>query len=356
MEFLTKKAPIVFNTSRSYKRSLTLHFSLILVTLVSLAIQMSIHSTADSFNAVLMVAVSVALSLVFEVFYALSERNMEKFESYSGFVGPINIALIVALLLPYSTPIFVVAVAIFIAIYPAKLVYGGDGYYIFNPALVGVLFVQISFEGALALTGTPLMLLKETMEGASHTFELWPLFTGEYVGFGIGTTSVILLSLVFMYLVITRVIDLRISATFLIAMFFLTLIIGYYNGYWLDYVLINMITGYTIFGATFLVSETVSSPTSRETKIIYATVVALLTVMVRVIGAQVEGLVFAVLFGNMITPYLNRTVTRSNKKTLIKTLIFVSLLVIVSGFALGYISLENIKDATQAFNSVEVLL
>ncbi|MFK5883177.1 MAG: RnfABCDGE type electron transport complex subunit D [Candidatus Izemoplasma sp.] len=356
MEFKTKKAPIIRNHSRSYKRSLTLHFALILVTVVSLFIQTRIHTLEDSFNAILIIVVAVLLSVVFEVFYALSDKNLQKFESYQAFVSPINIALVVALLLPYSTPIYVVALAIFIAIYPAKLIYGGDGYYIFNPALVGVLFVQISFESVLTLVGTPLMLLKETMEGATHTFDILELFTGEYVGLGLGTTSVILLSMAFIYLVVTKVIDLKISGTFLISMFVLTLIIGYFNGYWLDYVLINMITGFTIFGATFLISETVSSPTSRETKIIYASIVALMTVMVRVLGGQVEGIVFAVLFGNLLTPYLNRTVKRSNKKTLIKTLVFVTVLIVGSGIALGYISMNNIEDALESVNRFGVML
>jgi electron transport complex protein RnfD len=105
-----------------------------------------------------------------------------------------------------------------------------------------------------------------------------------------------------------------------------------------------MVTGLTMFGAVFLVSESVSSPTSRETKIIYAVAVATLTVAVRVLGKEIEGIVFAVLFGNMITPFLNRTVRRSDKKALIKTIVISFCVVIFIAVALGFIVQNNAQD------------
>jgi electron transport complex protein RnfD len=101
--------------------------------------------------------------------------------------------------------------------------------------------------------------------------------------------------------------------------------------------LVNLLTGLTLFGAVFLVSEAVSSPTSRETKIIYAVVIAVLTMAVRVLGTNPEGIIFAVLFGNMITPFLNRTVKRSNKRTFITTALVSLAVVIFTGLVLGFI-------------------
>ncbi|PAT02058.1 hypothetical protein CI105_04125 [Candidatus Izimaplasma bacterium ZiA1] len=357
MEFTTKKAPIVNNSSRSYKRSLLLHFTLIFVTLVSLGLQFYVNSLENAFNALVMVVVSVIVAMTLELFYALGEKNVRKFEQYKGFVEPINIALIIALLLPAATPIFVLILATVIAIYPAKLVYGGSGYYIFNPALVGVLFAQISFKEALTTAVgdnlTPLMMLKETMYGTTHNFDLLQLLTGNYIGLAIGTTCALLLIVSLVYLCISKVVDLKIVFTFLLSMALMSLIIGWFNGYWINFMIVNLLTGFTLFAATFLISDSVTSPTSRETKILYAVIIALMTMAVRVLGNQVEGIVFAILLGNMLTPWMNRTVKRSSKKSFLTTIAVALVIVILAGVGLGLLSQNMIYP--ELTNIMEVL-
>lgn len=355
MNFKTKKAPIVNNSQRTFKRSITLHFALIVVAIstVTLKAFSDVANPVDiAFQAFLMLIVGALVSVIIEVFYAISDKSTSKFESYKGFVDPINTGLIIALLLPATTPIYVLVLAIFVGVYAGKLVFGGYGYYIFNPALVGVLFAQISFEVQIAVSGTPLQLLKQAIEGQSVIFDIKQLLIGNYEAIAIGSTSVLLLGAVFLYLLVTKVIDFRISGTFLITVLLLTLGIGFVNYYVSgdlsgihNYMVVNMITGLTMFGAVFLISEPVSSPTSRETKIIYAVVVAVLMMLVRVLGKQVEGLVFAILFGNMITPFINRTVRRSNKKVLIKTLVFSFIFIVISAIALGFILQDRTGEA-----------
>jgi electron transport complex protein RnfD len=358
MNFKTKKAPIVNNSQRTFKKSITLHFALIVLSIATVTLK-AFSDVSDpldiAFKAFTMLVVGALVSVIVEVFYAISDKKISKFESYKGFVDPINTGLIIALLLPSVTPIYVLVLAVVIGVYIGKLVFGGYGYYIFNPALVGVLFAQISFGIQLTVSGTPLQLLKQAIEGQTIIFNLKDLFIGNYEAIAIGSTSVIILLIIFVYLLVTKVIDFRISGTFLITVFLLTLGIGFVNFYVAgdlsgiyNYVVINMITGLTMFGAVFLVSESVSSPTSRETKIVYAVVVALLTVAVRVLGKEVEGVVFAVLFGNMITPFLNRTVKRSDKKALIKTLIISFVIVVFSAIALGFIVQNNAADLFEA--------
>ena len=354
MNFKTKKAPIVNNSQRSFKKSITLHFALIVISIATISLK-ALSDTTDpldlAFKAFIMLVVGASVSVIIEVFYAISDKKISKFESYKGFVEPINTGLIIALLLPASTPIFVLVLAVFIGVYIGKLVFGGYGYYIFNPALVGVLFAQISFGTVLTVSGTPLQLLKQAIEGQTIIFNLKDLLVGNYEAIAIGSTSVIILAVIFVYLLVSKVIDFRISGTFLITIFILTLGIGYINFYVAgdlsgiyNYVIVNMITGLTMFAAVFLVSESVSSPTSRETKIIYAVAVAVLTIAVRVLGKEIEGIVFAILFGNMITPFLNRTVKRSDRKALIKTLVFSFLFVVFSAIALGFIVQNNAAD------------
>ena len=354
MNFKTKKAPIVNNSQRTFKKSITLHFALIVLSIAAIALKAisDVNDPLDiAFKTFTMLVIGALVSVIIEVFYAISDKKISKFESYKGFVDPINTGLIIALLLPSVTPIYVLVLAVVIGVYIGKLVFGGYGYYIFNPALVGVLFAQISFGIQLTVSGTPLQLLKQAIEGQTIIFDLKELLIGNYEAIAIGSTSVIILAFIFLYLLVSKVIDFRISGTFLITVFMLTVGIGYINFYVAgdlsgvyNYVLINMITGLTMFGAVFLVSESVSSPTSRETKIIYAVVVAILMMTVRTLGKEIEGIVFAVLFGNMITPFLNRTVRRSDKKALIKTLIYSFIFVVFSAIALGFIVQDNAQD------------
>ena len=354
MNFKTKKAPIVNNSQRTFKRSITLHFALIVVSISAIVLKATsdVSDPLDiAFKTFLMLVVGAFVSVIIEVFYAISDKKISKFENYKAYVEPINTGLIIALLLPAVTPIYVLILAVLVGVYAGKIVFGGYGFYIFNPALVGVLFAQISFELQLVVSKTPLQLLKQAIEGQTVFFDLKELFVGNYEAIAIGSTSVIILGILFIYLLVSKVIDFRISGTFLITVFMLSLGIGFINFYVAgdlsgiyNYVIINMVTGLTMFGAVFLISEPVSSPTSRETKIIYAVVIAVLMMLVRVLGKQVEGLVFAILFGNLITPFINRTVRRSDKSALIKTLIYSFVFVIFSAVALGFIVQSNSID------------
>lgn len=360
MEFITKKPPIVGNSQRTYKRSINLHFALLIVAIAAVILKAytkvpeTVTYTAldQSFKVFLMLAVGAFTSVVIELFYSLSEGSTKKFDSYKGFVDPINTGLIIALLLPTITPIYVLILAVIVGVYAGKLVFGGYGYYIFNPALVGVLFANLSFGSQLTVTNTPLMLLKRALGGETINFtNMTDLFVGNYDALAIGTTSVILLCVIFIYLLITRVIDIRTSGTFLLTVLIMSFGVGFINFYVegnmsgvFDYVVINMITGFTLFAAVFLVSESVSSPTSRETKMIYAVVIATLMMLVRVLGSQPEGVVFAILFGNMITPFINRTVKRSDNKTLLKTSLILLFTVLFISISLGFILQSELID------------
>ena len=360
MKFKTKKPPIVMNSQSTFKRLYTLHFSLLFISIAAIIIKAYtivpegvIYNELDqSFKVFLMLITGAFVSVIIELFYSLSEGNTSKFNSYKGFVEPINTGLLIALLLPTVTPIYVLILAVVVGVYAGKIVFGGYGYYIFNPVLVGVIFANLSFSSQLVVTGTPLMMLKEALHGGTFTLtNMTELFIGNYEALAIGSTSVILLTFVFVYLCIARVIDLRISGIFLLTVLVMSFGIGYINFYVpgnfsgvFGYTLINMISGLTLFAAVFLISEPVSSPTSRETKMIYAVVVAVLMMLVRILGAETEGIVFAVLFGNMITPFINRTVKRSNSKTLLKTSISLVIIVLFLSVFFGFILQGSLSD------------
>lgn len=350
MKFVTKKPPIIQSSDKTYKRALSLHIAIIIISL-SAIIMNGFHNVQDGTNYNLdqsfavfgMLAIGAIVAVIVELFYRLSEGDTTRFSSYAGFVDPLSTGLLIALLLPITTPIYVLALAVIVGTYAGKLVFGGYGYYIFNPALVGVIFASLSFSGQIAISGTPLMLLKDVFVTGStlNGIALQDLLVGNYAAIAVGSTSIIVLFLLFIYLIITKVIDLRLSGTFLVTVLFMSFGIGtilwaFDGGSTVAYMVVNLFTGLTMFAAVFLVSEPVSTPTSRETKIIFGVTVAVLMMMMRTLSDNVEGVVFAVLFANMITPFINRTVKRSNTGSLIKTIIGCVIFVVIATIAIGF--------------------
>lgn len=361
MEATMTKPPIKTNQQRAYKRSLNLHISLLIVSVAAIFTRAFIAVPEGEtwvpdqmFKTFLMLLLAALISIIIELLYSLSSGTSHEFSTYSRLVDPINSGLMIALLLPTTTPIYVLLLAVFVGVYVGKLVFGGYGYYIFNPALVGVLFAQISFPGIYDSLSTPLMQLKQVFtEATTLNFNLMDLLVGNYQAVAIGSTSILLLLILLVYLVVTRVVDFRISGTFLLVMIVMSLIIGYINfaSGAFAYTAVNLMTGLTMFGAVFLIPESVSSPTSREAKLIYATIIAVMTVLVRTVGGAFEGLVFAILLGNMITPFLNRTVTRSNRNTFLKTSISLAVIVLLLSVFLGFMVQGQMQEAFAAVAS-----
>lgn len=357
MKFVTKKPPIIQSSDKSIKRAFSLHIAIIIISL-SAIIMNGFYNVTDemsfnldqSFTVFGMLAIGAITAVIVELFYRLSEGDTTRFSSYAGFVDPLSTGLLIALLLPLNTPAYVLVLAVIIGTYAGKLIFGGYGYYIFNPVLVGVIFASLSFSSTIGVSGTPLMLLKDVFGGATlNTLVLKDLLIGNYAAIAVGSTSVITLIVLFIYLVIQKVIDLRLSGTFLLTVIFMSFGIGtilwaFEGGAMLSYVIVNTFTGLTMFAAVFLVSEPVSTPTSRETKIIFGVTVAVLMMMMRTLSENTEGIVFAVLFGNMITPFINRTVKRSTKSSLIKTLVAVAIVVVIATVTIGFILQGQLKE------------
>ena len=296
MKFVTKKPPIVTNKEYTVQRSFNLHIALIIAAVAAIVLNgiynipaEQLYNVDQAFKVLSMVVLASAFSVIIELFYSLSEGDTSKFNSYKGYIDPINTGILIALLLPITTPVYVLALSVFIGVYIGKLVFGGYGFYIFNPALVGVVFAFSAFGASqLGLDAqTPLEALKASIT-TNVSFELeslTELVIGNYQSIAVGTSSFVVSILLYFYLAYTKVIDTRISGTFLLVILAMSFGIGFIlfgndMNVALAYVVVNMITGLAVFGATFVVSETVSSPTSRETKLIYATTVAILPTII----------------------------------------------------------------------------
>lgn len=301
----------------------------------------------SAINILINAAIAIGLSFIIEMLFLRSRGRWVSFKDCYIKENPLMIPLMIVLLLPLHTPVYVIVVSTVMAVWVGKLVYGGFGYSIFHPAIVGVLFAYLSFRDQLA-TPEGFMYPVEMLKNAGALNEIAMIsqrtlfFGGEYYGIGVAAISGVVMAALMVVLSAVKIIDWRLSATYLATVFGITFIIG--GTY---FAMEHVLSGLVLFAALFLVTDHVTSPTSRETKIVFAAMVGLLTVMIRVLGSNVEGVLFAVLLGNLFTPYINRTTRRSTPVSLIKALVFLAVVIVAGGFIIGYINMPEVVEVAE---------
>lgn len=224
--------------------------------------------------------------------------------------------IILGLSLPWSAPWYVPVVGSVIAIGIGKAMFGGLGYNMFNPAMVGRAFVMLSFAKALgasayvnpeaslaALTqATPLTAAKAAAGQAG--LELWPLFLGNVNG-SLGETSALALLIGGVYLCWRRSADWRIPAAVIVSTFLLG---GLANLTEVSPIAAHthLLAGSLLFGAFFIATDPVSSPLTPWAKVIFGAGIGFFVVLLRVFSSYPEGVMFAVLLMNGLVPLFNR--------------------------------------------------
>ncbi len=234
--------------------------------------------------------------------------------------------LLLAMNLPANAPLYIPAVASFVAIVIAKQLFGGLGFNIFNPALVGRAFVLISFAKIMTTftapatsfmaidaktTATPLVLLKE--EGMAKLLEVYhtkaalyqDLFVGNRAG-SLGETSVIALLLGAAFLMMKRYITWHIPIPFIATVGILTWIFGGKEGLMTGDPVLHMMSGGLILGAFFMATDYVTGPSIRNAQIVFGICAGILTTLIRLKGGYPEGVMFAILLMNCFAPLLDR--------------------------------------------------
>ncbi|MBV1923412.1 MAG: RnfABCDGE type electron transport complex subunit D [Flavobacteriaceae bacterium] len=240
-------------------------------------------------------------------------------------------ALITGILLafnvPSSLPIWMIIVGSLVAIGIAKLSFGGLGFNIFNPALVGRVFLLVCFPVQMTLWPTPVvnntaivdavtgettlgiikngLMYGETMTTiASKIPSTLDLLLG-ITGGSLGEMSALALLIGGIYLIIRKVITWHIPVTLLVTMLVFTGI------YWLvdpeTYVnpMIHILSGGALLGAFFMATDLVTSPMTKKGMVIFAIGIGIITVVIRFYGAYPEGISFAILIMNAFVPLIN---------------------------------------------------
>lgn len=214
--------------------------------------------------------------------------------------------LLLALNLPAQIPWWICVLGAVFAILVVKQVFGGIGQNFMNPALGARCFLLISFTGRMTqftydgVTGaTPLALLKQ-----GEFVDLLDLFLGNKAG-TIGETSIIAILIGAIFLLVMGIIDFHIPVTF-ICSFLLFLIIFGGHGFDLNYLISHLFGGGLMLGAWFMATDYVTSPITKNGKLIYGTCLGILTGVFRLFGGSAEGVSYAIIFGNLLVPLIEK--------------------------------------------------
>ncbi len=269
-------------------------------------------------------AVAIISCLLLE--YAI-ERWVMKSKSTVGDLSAVLTGLLLAMNLPGNIPWWIVVIGAVVAIGIAKMSFGGLGQNIFNPALVGRVFLLISFPlqmttwpaptawtGVDATTGaTPLAIVKEGLANGNtveqimsmHDLSYWQMLFGK-IGGSAGEVSAIALLIGFAYLLFRHVIRPHIPLAIFGTVVIFSGILWMVNPHRFVDPLFHLLTGGVMLGAIFMATDYVTSPMNPRGMIIYGVGIGLLTVLIRVFGSYPEGISFAILIMNAVVPLLNK--------------------------------------------------
>lgn len=253
-------------------------------------------------NAILLVVISIASSILFEFLFNLICKRKNSIGDLSAVVT----GLLLALNLPPTAPWWIPIVGSFFAIIVAKMLFGGLGQNFVNPALAGRCFLLISFTSIMtnfnidSYSGaTPLAMLK-----AGETVDLSALIKGYTAG-TIGETSAIALLIGAIFLMITGIIDLVIPGIY-IASF--ALFVGLFapQGFNAEFIASEIAGGGLILGAFFMATDYVTRPITKQGQAIYGLFLGFMTAVLRVFGPSAEGVSYAILIGNLLVPLIDK--------------------------------------------------
>jgi electron transport complex protein RnfD len=275
-------------------------------------------------GAIIVTAVSVISCIGFE--YLIQKFLLKKPVSITDGSALVT-GILLAFNLPSNIPVFLVILGSLVAIAIAKMTFGGLGNNPFNPALVGRVFLLISFPVQMtswplpkgfdsgytdAVTGaTPLALIKEGLKNGESFVDLMEkipstlrMFLGK-MGGSMGEVAAIALLAGFAYLLFKKIITWHIPVSIIGTVAVFTTILWLINpGSYADPAF-HILTGGVLLGAIFMATDYVTSPMNPVAMLIYGCGIGIITVIIRVWGAYPEGVSFAILIMNAFVPLMN---------------------------------------------------
>lgn len=364
MKLKFKVSPILKDNTHSTQRIM---FELTLCLLILFAFGTTYYGMTYGANYVVqsltLLITSIVSGLVYEAVFAKIIKKPVKQYLLDSFSWVTSIILV--LMLPINTGVYAIIIGNFFAIVFAKLLFGGFGQNIFNPAGVGRIVILKSFAAAtvadMSTGATPISdvaskawsVAANSWEPFLETYGGWTgLLTGWHGG-AIGETSVLLIALMGVYLVWRRVIDWRIPVFYVGTVFVLTLVIGSLGGLGVQYAMFHILAGGLMFGAVFMATDPVTNPTHPLGRVIFAVGAGILTVLLRTKASMPGGVVFAIVLMNMLTPLIERSLYGNQRVILKKGLITLGSVFVVGLVMAGLIgnSIEKVEIIADEINA-----
>lgn len=259
-------------------------------------------------NSLVLTAVTVAACVFFEwAFCKLMGREIPVSDLSAVVTG-----MLLAFNMPASMPWWMAVVGAFVAIVIIKQLFGGLGYNFANPAIVGRIAMAVGFASRMAsyprvdngidalASATPLAVEKGVLGAGEYV----TLLLGNHGGV-LGETCALAILIGGIYLIATKVISPVIPVTYLATVAVLSLIGGYDP-------IVQLLSGGLMLGAFFMATDYVTSPTTDKGKLIFGVCLGVITCAIRFFGTMNEGVSFAILLMNLVTPYID-ALTRQDK-------------------------------------------
>ncbi len=259
------------------------------------------------------VAFSTATAMLWEYLFNLaSGRRVSIDDLHAAVIG-----LLFGLMLPATAPWWLVLVGTFVAVVIGKMIFGGSGANPFNPALVGMAFLMLSWKpffdfdtayvnfdfGFAALAPLPAVRFLGA-DAAGQMFDTVNLLMGHEVG-AIGAVFGLGLIIGGIYLILRGYIRWEISLSFIVGILVTAGCFYQINPEKYASPLIHLFSGYTLLGAFFLITETSSSPVHRLPMFIYGLSAGVMIILMRSIGVYADGTVLGILLINLINPLID---------------------------------------------------
>lgn len=376
MNFEVENGPFLKSKNKTSKMMLHLFIALLPIIIFSfykngiIPYQKGLTDIRGLLLPLMVIILPTLTSFLTEILYAtifLKKDGLDYVKnSFSIFPG-----LFLGLIMPLNTPFSMLILGAFIATFIGKIIFGGFGNNIFNPALIGRLFIITAYSATLGgyiyhnayeldtiASSTPLSNAGVISGIGSYQTLVKPygnlmnFFIGTIPG-AVGETSALLCLVAFLYLTITKTIKWRIPVFYISTVFIMSFIIGAFNDLERTYSLFQILSGGLMFGAVFMATDPVTSPTTFIGQVLYGISLGILTVVFRNLTPYPEGVLTSILTMNMLVFIIDSIGVKSrfNKKYAVP---FFVILITLSLTLSCYIGLRYKNVSTDVDNDFQI--
>jgi electron transport complex protein RnfD len=337
--------------------------ALYLVALISIILNTLVSPALGIKTVLIMVVAAISVRESEYIFYYHNKTfSREKTKESFGDTMTHLDGILLALFLPVGTPLFVVVIASVFANYIVKNGFGGFTYNIFNVAAVGAVFATLSWELTAVFTDTVTNNFIEYISGLPETITAT---FGNSVGLAetsynfllLGNTQIylgyipgIILVVLAAYLMYRKVISSVVVGTLVLSTIIFGAIINISLGVD-NYVLNNLFIGSFMLATIFVATDPTVIPNTNYGRIFYGILIVFIMFVMRELGSLLDGVIFAILFANMLTPFINAKTEMMSSKKQLRAIIVVFALMLAGSFGIGNVAsnMEPVENEVEYY-------